>query len=94
MVWICEVCKGKNNNSSYKCRINKCHALKPEKIIKKELKKLEKKVKRDLCPTCGIHRNFVHISKNQWKCPVCKKLYRFKGKTVPEYVDDGKSDIL
>ena len=88
MVWICLVCNGKNNNSSVKCRINKCHAPKPIKVIEKEQKKLEKQEKRDLCPTCGIHRDFTHVTKNQWKCPVCKKLYRFKGKPVPEVIPE------
>ena len=89
MVWICETCKGKNNNSSVKCRINKCHAPKPLADIKKD-----NKLQRDLCPKCCTHRDFVRIDKKRWKCPVCKKLYKFKGKPVPEYIDDGKSDIL
>lgn len=96
MVWICEVCNGKNNNSSIKCRINKCHALKPQKIILKEQKILEESFKRDLCPTCKTHQDFVRKSKrqNQWICKKCHKIYRFKGKPVPEYVDDGKSNIF
>lgn len=80
MVWICIKCNGKNNNSSVKCRINKCHAPKPEKIIQKELQK----IKRDFCPKCNRHQNFVQITKKKWKCPVCKKLYKFTGEPVLE----------
>lgn len=94
MTWTCDKCNGKNNNSSVKCRIKKCHAPKPEIIIKKEIIKQQKKELRDLCPNCHVHRDFIHIKKNEWKCPVCKRHCKFKGKPVPEYTDDGKSDIL
>lgn len=93
MVWICEVCSGKNNNSSVKCRVQKCHAPKPQKLIEFEQKVFEETFVRDFCPTCKSHQDFVKkSSKNQWACGRCHKIYRFKGKPVPEIKNEVTND--
>ena len=84
MVWICETCNGKNNNSSVKCRIGKCHAPKPQVVLDVD----EKKIIRDYCPKCKHHQNFVRKSRwsKKYKCPNCKRFALFHGEPVPEIV--------
>lgn len=85
MVWICTKCNGKNQNSSVKCRINKCHEPKPIQIIQKQIQKELKFNQRDFCPVCKTHRDFKRKdSKNRWTCSTCHRTFRFKGKPIPE----------
>jgi hypothetical protein len=83
MVWFCTVCNGKNLNTSKKCRINKCHAPRPEIVVNND----SKKVIRDYCPKCQKHTNFVRRSmwSKKYKCPGCKRMALFHGEPVPEF---------
>lgn len=81
-MWLCDTCGKKNNNTSIKCRHNKCHASKPKKVIDLENKKDESI--RDYCPNCKMHRNFRKISGKRYQCPGCKRKALFHGKPVPE----------
>lgn len=79
MVWLCTVCGGKNNNSSTKCRIYKCHAPKPVVINRDERNHV-----RDYCPNCQHHEDFNRVGKNVWSCSRCHKKCKMTGKPVPE----------
>lgn len=81
MVWICEVCNGKNNNSSIKCRVQQCHAPKPQSVIDAEI---NKRIVRDYCPVCKVHQYFYRIKGKSYACQKCHKRFKFKGKPVPE----------
>lgn len=85
MVWICTKCNAKNQNSSMKCRKNKCHEPKPEEVINQEIKKEQKYFQRDYCPVCKCHQDFTRRdNRNRWTCSRCHKTFKFKGKPVPE----------
>lgn len=88
MTWTCTKCNGKNQNSSTKCRINKCHEPKPQNII--DLQKSIREI-RDYCPICKTHQDFKRIKGKQYACQKCHRRFKFKGKPVPEKINNNES---
>lgn len=83
-MWICEICEKHNQNKNYKCRRAFCKGKKSEELIKKEQKEKEKTIVRDYCPKCLSHQDFYQINNKKFKCPRCKRSFKFHGKPVPE----------
>jgi len=83
-MWSCNFCQKKNNNSARKCHGKLCKGTKPEEVIKQE----QKNIVRDFCPKCLDHQDFFQTGKKRFKCPRCKRTFKFSGKPVPEIKKD------